>query len=154
MSSPTNRGGFFRSFVYAGRGILRAVREERNFRFHVCFAAYVLAFAPAFSLTRTEWALLLLTVGAMLCAELINSAVERTVDRISAAQHPLSGAAKDFASAAVLALSVFAVGIGIVLFWQPAAWAALFAQWHTAWWQPCLLALSFIPTGLFIFKKK
>ena len=37
-----------RGFVYAFRGILRCIREERNFRFHIVAAVYVSLFSPAF----------------------------------------------------------------------------------------------------------
>ena len=46
--------GFLRSFVYAGRGIWFCIRHERNFRIHMVAAAYVLIFAPYFSLTRGD----------------------------------------------------------------------------------------------------
>jgi diacylglycerol kinase len=83
MSSTSNRGGFWRGFGYAARGVWLCLRRERNFRFHLAVTAYVLAFAPSFSLSPVEWAVLCLTFGSVLCAELVNSAVERTVDRIS-----------------------------------------------------------------------
>ena len=54
---------FLRSFVYAGRGVWFCIRHERNFRFHMVAAIYVLCFAPLFSLTRGEWAALLARYG-------------------------------------------------------------------------------------------
>ena len=54
---------FLRSFVYAGRGVWFCIRHERNFRFHMVAAIYVLCFAPLFSLTRGDWAALLATSG-------------------------------------------------------------------------------------------
>ena len=149
----TNRS-FFRGFRYAANGLWLCIKTERTFRFHLVFAAYVFGFAPLFSLTRAEWAMLCLTVGAMLCAELFNSAIERTVDRISAEQHPLSGAAKDMAAAAVLVLSVAAVGVGLWLFLKPSVWLRIFADWQTAWWKPCLVAISLIPAWVFVFKRR
>ena len=148
-----SKRGFFRGFAHAARGVLRCVREERNFRFHLAFAAYVVGFATQFSLSRAEWLILCLCIGAMLSAELINSAIERTVDRISAEQHPLSGAAKDLAAGAVLVLSVAVCVIGILLFWRPTAWAELVMRWLHGIWQPCVLAVSFIPAFFFVFRR-
>ena len=148
----SNRSGFWRGFGYAARGVWLCLRRERNFRFHLVVTAYVLAFAPHFSLTRSEWAVLCLTFGSVLCAELVNSAVERTVDRISEEKHPLSAAAKDLAAGAVLLSAIAAVAVGLIFFLRPSVWLVIFKQWETAWWRPCALALSFIPAWLFVFK--
>ncbi len=152
MYSTNKPHRFWRGFRYALHGVWRCLREERNFRFHITAAAYVLALAPHFALSRAEWALLFLTVGGVLCAELINSAVERTVDRIGTEQHPLAGAAKDMAAGAVLVLAIAAVGVGISLFGKPDSWLLLLAQWCVAPWRPCLLVASFVPAWLFVFK--
>ena len=52
--------------------------------------------------TMVEKIVLLATVVLMLIVELLNSAIEATVDRVSTERHPLSGRAKDMGSAAVL----------------------------------------------------
>ena len=72
---------FGRGFVYAWNGICAAVREERNFRFHLCAAVYVFAAAWLAELDRQSVALLALCVFSMLGMELMNSAVERAVDK-------------------------------------------------------------------------
>lgn len=152
MSSTNKHGGFWRGFRWAMRGVWQCIRTERNFRFHLAVTTYVLAFTPYFSLSRTEWAVLCLTIGAVLCAELFNSAIERAVDRISTEQHPLSGAVKDLSAAAVLVLAVAAAGVGLILFLKPDIWLAIFERWQTERWQPCALLVSFVPAWLFVFK--
>ena len=149
-TKPNGLAAFARSFRYAARGLWRCVREERNFRFHLAAAAYVLGFASQLALTRVEWAVLSLTIGAVLCAELVNSALERAVDRVSTAQHPLAGAAKDLSAAAVLVCAAAAVGVGVALFFRPADWATLLAGW--SWWQPCLLLGSLPLAYAFVFR--
>ena len=139
-------------FVCAFRGIWRCVREEWHFRFHLVIAFYVLLFAPRFSLSCAEGAVLALTIGGVLVAEAINSAVERTVDRISTESHPLSGAAKDIAAGAVLLAAVTAVAVAVVLFWKPAVWLAIVTDWIARPYRPILLALSAVPSVLFIGK--
>jgi len=68
----------------------------------------------------------------VLITELLNSAIEAIVDRASTDQHPLSGRAKDTASAAVfLALAVF--------IWSVIAWHDLFRLWHLA---PMMIILA------------
>ncbi len=153
MCSANNAHRFAQGFRDAFRGVRRCVCEERNFRFHLVFGAYVVGFATEFSFSRVEWMVLCLCIGTVLCAELINSAMERAVDRISTEQHPLSAAAKDYAAAAVLVLTVAVTVVGVLLFWQPTVWVSLMQQWCRDIWQPCVLLLSFIPAWFFVFRR-
>lgn len=141
-----------KGFAYAFRGVWRCIREEWHFRFHIVAAGYVLWFAPRFSLERGEWAVLALTIGAVLAAEAVNSAVERTVDRISSEEHHLSGAAKDMAAGAVLLTSIAAVGVAVCLFWQPNVWTALITDWFQSVYKPMIFAASAVASVLFIVK--
>lgn len=145
---------FLRGFVYAIRGILRCVREERNFRFHMVAAFYVTLLSPAFLQSRAEGALLALAIGLVLCAEAVNTALERLVDRLSPEQHPLAGAAKDIAAGAVLLTALAAVVVAVFLFGRWEAWAALLTHWYHTPLKPILLIFSAIPAVLFIVKKR
>ena len=143
---------FLRGFVYAFRGIRRCIREERNFRFHMVAAVYVCLLAPSFLRSRAEGALLALTIGLVLCAEAVNTAIERLVNRISPEQHPLAGAAKDIAAGAVLLTAVAAVAVAVFLFGRWETWVKLFTHWYHTPIKPLLLILSAIPAVLFIVK--
>lgn len=117
---------FLKGFYYAGRGIALAVRE-RNFRFQLCAAAFVIFFAAKFyELSRGEWAVLLLTCGAVLSLEAVNTAIERLCDKISPEQDPTIGAVKDIAAGAVLISAIIAVAVGVCLFWDKDAFARIF----------------------------
>ena len=72
---------FARGFVYAWNGIRAAVKEERNFRFHLCAALYAFVAAYWAGLNAVETALIALCVAAVMALELMNSAVERAVDK-------------------------------------------------------------------------
>lgn len=85
-------------------------------RIHTVAALYVLIFARFFAFSRTEYAVLLLTIGGVLAAEAINTAVENLADRLTKQNDPLIKAAKDAAAGAVLILAVFSVGIAVFLF--------------------------------------
>lgn len=61
--------------------------------------------------------MLVLTVGAVITLELVNTAIERAVDLVTGEFHPLAKAAKDIAAAAVLVAAGLAVIIGVLLFW-------------------------------------
>ena len=109
---------FFKGFFYAARGLLNAL-AERNFRFHLCAAATVIFFAAKFySFDKAEWAALLLTCAVVLSLECVNTALERLCDKVCPEQHDLIKKCKDIAAGAVLIAAIFAVAIGIVLFWN------------------------------------
>ena len=109
---------FFKGFYYAGRGIVTAC-GQRNFRFHLCAMAFVIFFAARFySFSAERWVLLLLTCSAVLALEALNTAIEKLSDKVSPEKDPLIRAAKDCAAGAVLIASIFAVIIGVILFWD------------------------------------
>ncbi len=109
---------FLRGFYYAGRGIASAF-SERNFRFHLCTAAFVIFFAAKFySFSAAEWAVLFLTCGGVIALELVNTALERLADSVSKENDPLIRIAKDCAAGAVLIAAASAVAVGIILFWR------------------------------------
>ena len=109
---------FLKGFYYAGRGIAAACKE-RNFRFHLCAAAFVIFFAARFySFSAERWALLLLTCSSVLALEALNTAVEKLADKVTAEKDPLIKAAKDCAAGAVLIAAVFAAAVGVFLFWN------------------------------------
>lgn len=106
---------FLKSFVYAGRGFIYCL-GERNFRFHLCAAAFVIFVAASFyELTRAEWAILLLTIGAVHAFEAMNTALERLCDRVDKEQNELIRRCKDCAAAAVLISAMAAIAVGISL---------------------------------------
>ncbi len=108
--------GLCKSFGYALRGIRQAIRAERNMKIHLVITAAVLAAGCFFSLARTEWLALVLTISLVLMAEMMNTALERLVDLVSPEKHPLAGQAKDIAAGAVLVAAGGAVIIGCVVF--------------------------------------
>ncbi len=152
MCSKIKGSHILKGFAWAARGVWRCMREEWHFRFHLVIAFYVCLFTPCFSLSRAEGALLALTIGGVLTAELFNSAVERAIDRVSTEQHPLAGAAKDMAAGAVLVAAIAAVAVAVFLFWKPEIWFAVFADWGNHIVKPILLALSAVPAVLFVWK--
>ena len=117
------------SFVYAIRGIFYCLHHERNMRIHFVCMAYMYFFLLGFDffqLSRTQFAIIFLANAAVIMGELINTAVERTVDLHSKGKHPLAKAAKDTAAGAVLVAAIGAVAAGVALLWQPPAFRALY----------------------------
>ena len=101
------------------RGLSGAFRDEAAFRQELAFAAAVIPLGLWLGHSGIERALLIAPVLLILIVELINSAIEATVDRIGFERHALAGLAKDIGSAAVLmAFILCAVVWALVLLWR------------------------------------
>ena len=107
---------FARGFVYAYNGIRAAIQEERNFRFHLCVAFYAFVAACWAEMPAVEVALIALCVAAVLALELVNSAIERAVDKPDTTHWWTAGAAKDMAAGAVLVMAIGTVIVAMCLF--------------------------------------
>ena len=125
MKSEFKRFG--KGFVYAWNGIRAAVREERNFRFHLCAAVFVYMAAALAEISTVEMALLTICVFLVMALELMNSAVERAVDKPDTSHWWSAGAAKDMAAGAVLMAAVGAVVVAVCVFGTAGRPALL---WH------------------------
>ena len=90
------------AFGYSICGLRAAYRLEDAFRQEVLLAAVLIPAALILPVAATARALLLASVFVVLIVELLNSAIEATVDRISLDNHELAKVAKDIGSAAVM----------------------------------------------------
>lgn len=101
---------------YSLAGLRSAYRHEEAFRQEVWLAALLVPLACLVPASAPGRALMIGSVLLVLIVELLNSAIEAAVDRVSLDHHELSGRAKDIGSAAVfLALANVVVVWGIVL---------------------------------------
>lgn len=102
---------------FALAGVAHALRAESSFRTHVIAAAGVFSAMAWLRPAPIWWAIVALTVVAVLGAELFNTALEQLADRLHPEQHPQIKAAKDCGAAAVLVLSLGAIVVaGALLF--------------------------------------
>ncbi len=118
----------FRSFGYAFKGIFRTVKEERNFRIHLVAVALVTWVAFLYEITPGQALVLVILFGLVLSLELINTAVEKTVDLATEQRHPLAEKAKDAAAGAVLSGAVTSVVSAVIIFRDGAKWALVFQK--------------------------
>ncbi len=108
-------------FYSATEGVIATFRTERNFRVHVLATLAIIGAAWFFRVSALDWMLLMLAVGMVLGAELMNTAVEAAVDLVSPDWHTFAKKAKDAAAGAVLVTSGAAAVIGVIVFWHPVA---------------------------------
>ena len=97
------------------RGLAGAFREEAAFRQELAFAALVIPLGLWLGHSGIERALLIAPMLLILIVELLNSAIEATVDRIGFERHALAGLAKDIGSAAVLMSFVLLTAVWLLV---------------------------------------
>ncbi|MCM8612514.1 diacylglycerol kinase [Accumulibacter sp.] len=107
----------WKALGYSRAGLKAAYEAEDAFRQEVLLAVLLIPLAFVLAERGMERALLIGSVLLVLIVELINSAIEAVVDRVSLDRHPLAGRAKDIGSAAVLIalLNVLVVWSGVLL---------------------------------------
>ena len=105
-----------------------------------------------FEITRTQLAVIFLANMAVVAAELVNTAVERTVDLASEEYTKNGKIAKDTAAGAVLVCAIFAVATGIAILGQPEAFSQMLLYYREKPVMLVIFILSIIPATVFIFK--
>lgn len=113
-----------RSFGPALAGLAWALKTQRNLQVHGFATALVGGFGLWLRLATWEWCVVLLAVGLVLAAELLNTAIEVLADRVSKEREEPIRLAKDAAAAAVLVTALAALGVGLVVF-LPKLWRLL-----------------------------
>ena len=127
-----------RGFGYAAKGILRTVRQERNFRIHLVAVVRVSCFSALYGVTAEQWIILVILFGLVLSLELLNTAVEKTVDLMTSDRHPLAEIAKDAAAGSVLISAVASVVVAVLMFRDPVKWGMV---WEKICNPICLISL-------------
>jgi diacylglycerol kinase len=103
------------SFGFALTGLRYAFRTQANFRIHTVISLAVMAIGLGLQLGPIEWAVLIVTMMIVLTTELMNTALEATLDRVGVEHHPLAKVAKDMAAGAVLISAIGAVLVGLLI---------------------------------------
>lgn len=114
MSSSEPRGPrqILRAFVWSAKGLAAAWRHEASFRLEGYLFVVLAPLGFWLGANGIEKAILVGSLLLVLSAELLNSAVEAVVDKVSPEFHELAGRAKDMGSAAV-----FLLMLNVVLSW-------------------------------------
>ncbi|MEX1030508.1 MAG: diacylglycerol kinase family protein [Paenibacillaceae bacterium] len=103
------------SLRHARDGYRFSFIHERNMRIHTAIAVIALIVAIVIDLSAIELILMFLAITLVIVSELLNTAIEKTVDLAMPNQHPIAKAAKDCAAAAVLICALFAIAVGIII---------------------------------------
>lgn len=105
-----------RSFKYAIEGIYVGTKKERNMKIHIFIMILVIIFGIMLKINKIEWIICIILFGNVISLELINTAVENTIDMITKENNPKAKIAKDTAAGAVLIIVIVSVIIGLLIF--------------------------------------
>ena len=104
------------SFKYAFEGILTGLKKEQNMKIHIIIMILVIIFGIMLKINTTEWIICILLFGLVISMELMNTAIENTVNLITKEKNQQAKIAKDVAAGAVLASAIVSAIIGLMIF--------------------------------------
>ena len=105
-----------KSFVYAWEGIVSFFRWEQNAQIHLVITFLVLVLSVTLGVSKWEAIAVVFSIAFVWVAEMINTAIEKTIDFVSMERHPQIKLVKDIAAGAVLIASLAAVAVGLFIF--------------------------------------
>lgn len=105
-----------KSFKYAFEGIFTGIKKEQNMKIHIAVMIFVIIFGIMLKISKTEWIICIILFGLVISMELINTAIENTVDLITKEKNEQAKIAKDVAAGAVLVSAIASAIIGLIIF--------------------------------------
>lgn len=108
------------SFWFAIKGLGSILYTESHMRFHLVAALYVIYFGAKFyNLTSAQWTVLVLTICAVMIAEIFNTAIERVCDTITTQYSANIKFIKDTSAGAVLVTAIGAIAVAFIILFRP-----------------------------------
>ena len=107
---------FLKSIHAAMAGLMEVAKRERNFRIEVLIGLLVVTLGAIFRVSSLHWLILLLNIGAVLAAEIFNTAIESFCDMVQPGFDLRVKFIKDVSAAAVLVLACIAAISGAIIF--------------------------------------
>lgn len=104
------------SFRYAINGIVAALKEEPNLKFHLLAGVLVILLSFILNISKADWIIIIILIGLVIAVELTNTAIEAVVDHFTTNNHPGAKLAKDISAGAVLISALTAAAVGMIIF--------------------------------------
>lgn len=105
-----------KSFSYAFAGLKVLFKEEHNSWTHAVAAVCAITAGFLLDISDIEWIAIIIVIGMVISAEIVNSSLERTADFIKAERDDRKRDIKDLGAAAVLICAITAAITGIIIF--------------------------------------
>ncbi len=109
----------FWGFRYAFNGLWYAIRTQSHLRFHICALIGTFMFTEYYDFSKYDYMILAFTAALVIGAELINTALEHTVDLCTEEYHEKAKRAKDVSASFVLVFALLSLFTALVLFYEP-----------------------------------
>ena len=107
---------FFKAFKNSLNGIFYTLKKERNIKIQLIIGILAVVLGVLLKISLIEWTILGITMFIVIVSELINTAIENTVDLITTEYNEKAKIAKDVAAGAVLIAAMNSVIVGILIF--------------------------------------
>lgn len=108
-----------KSFAVAFEGIWAAFKSELHMKIHLFFAIAALAACWFLQVETWGWCVVIICIGMVISAEVLNTALEALCNKVSEEYDPYIKVAKDAAAGAVLVLAITSVVVGLIVFIPP-----------------------------------
>jgi diacylglycerol kinase (ATP) len=105
-----------KSFVFAFSGIKTFFSTEHNSWIHVIAAITAISLGIVLKINDYQWCLIVMVIGLVIVAEIINTAIEKIVDMVSPQYNEMAKKVKDMSAAAVLVAAITALCVGVFIF--------------------------------------
>ena len=104
------------SIINSLNGLKASYKSEQSLYIHLLASITLIILSIIFKITLIEWLVIIAIIGITLAVELVNTAIESTVDLVTKEYHPLAKKAKDIASAAEFVLAITSTVISLIIF--------------------------------------
>ncbi|MFT6361045.1 MAG: diacylglycerol kinase [Candidatus Paceibacteria bacterium] len=108
--------GIIRSFRNSFRGFRVLLRNEYNLYIQLAFGIFAILFGFLFDISYTEWAIQSAVIGLVIFSELVNTAIEKTMDLVHPAYDERVRDIKDLSSGAVLFMVMVSITTGLFIY--------------------------------------
>ncbi len=116
MESKNKKRTFIDSVINCLEGIIYTFKHENNFKREIIIAILVIATSFILKINYIEWGIVLLLINFVLVCELLNTALEKTVDLYTKEYNAIGKVIKDAAGGAVFIMCIFSAIIGTIIF--------------------------------------
>lgn len=116
MESKDKKRTFLDSVKNCLDGIGYTVAHENNFKREIILGIVAVILSAVLKISILEWVIVILLINFVLVCELINTALEKTVDLYTKEYNETAKVVKDVAGASVLVMCIFSAIIGMIIF--------------------------------------
>lgn len=107
-----------KGFKHATNGFISAFKTEQNLLIELVVGILVISLGIYLKITKIELCIVIIGIGLVISLELINTAIEHTVDMAMPEVHPLAKISKDIAEASVFVMSTITFIVVLIIFIQ------------------------------------